>query len=70
MITLEDSIKELKNKTVNMTENNNNYNLYKSIILHLEDYKNLLELACRNSVDFESYKTTKEFIKDKITENK
>lgn len=37
------------------------YKVYKSSLYHLKDYRDLLQIACCNSVDFDSFKTKKEF---------
>lgn len=61
MIIVEECIKETEKLLYSTNRYNNNYELYLSIRQHLLDYKFLLELVCKNSIDFDSYKSKDEF---------
>lgn len=61
MIKLEDTIKDIRKRIDGISRYNNDYELYQSLLTHLEDYRDLLQLACKNSIDFDSYKIEVEY---------
>lgn len=66
MLTVDECMNMIEKKINSISRYHNDYNLYKSCFLHLNDYKNLLELACKNSINFDTYEMKKEFAdKDK-----
>lgn len=61
MLIVEECMNMIERKIGNISRYHNDYDLYKSCLTHLEDYKKLLELACKNSINFDTYEMKKEF---------
>lgn len=57
MKIIEDVIKELEKRLSAISKYNNDYELYSLSYKYLNEYLDLLNIACKNSLNFESEKT-------------
>lgn len=48
-------------KKVESDKQSEYFEYYKSALYHLNDYRDLLQIACCNSVDFDSFKNKEKF---------